>query len=60
LFKDKNLQPCLGQITGARQAIVSCADDNGVVRMRHGQQATAMLTGVKQFALRIGLEKRAQ
>ena len=42
LLKDENLQPSPGQITGAGQAVVSRADDNGIVRMRHGQDATTM------------------
>jgi hypothetical protein len=37
LFKNQDLQACPGQVTGTGQAIVSRADDDGVVMMRHSQ-----------------------
>src|SRR5262245_19534479 len=39
LFEDQNLQARSGQVAGTRQAIVPRANDDGVIRMRHGQFA---------------------
>src|SRR5207245_2898497 len=49
LLKDENLQPRPGEITGAREAIVPCADDNGVLRIRHAQDTTTISGAAKRL-----------
>ncbi len=47
-FENKHAQTRLRQVTRACQTIVSRTDDNGVVSVRHNQDATTMLGVVKQ------------
>jgi hypothetical protein len=44
------VQPRPGEVARTGQAIVSGTDDDGVVRMRHSQEATTMCSTVKTKA----------